>query len=145
MMPPPKILKPELNETNLGKVSQEMNNESKGQTSASSMQLCAKITCHCLLIKHKLFIVLWIYILLIKCWGDTWGKMSSNIIWTLEISLLFTSLCSRGLFPTWSCETYSMCSNYMGFLCLHFGFCKEEVGAWWKLIQLIVYNSIINK
>lgn len=58
MMPPPDTLKPERNETNLGKMSQRMNNGSKGQTSASSMQLCAKITRHCSLIKHKLFIVL---------------------------------------------------------------------------------------
>lgn len=42
---------------NLGKVRQKMNNESKGQTSASSMQLETKITHQCLLIKHKLFIV----------------------------------------------------------------------------------------
>lgn len=28
------------------------------------------------------------------------GKMSSNIISTLEIDLLFTNLCSQGLFPS---------------------------------------------
>lgn len=70
-----------------GNVSRRMNNESKGQTSASSVQLETKITHQCLLIKHKLFIVLWIYLLLIKSWGGMWEIKHSNIISARETTI----------------------------------------------------------